>query len=384
MNSHVRSFSTNCLTNYRLLLPIAMLLITVGCGGGAGSSPSNSNSQNASQQIPAPTNPTPTPATTLKAAGQPHGITLGAAARYEDLGESAYATTLSTQYGELEAENAMMMRYLLPQTGSYDFTNADLLVSFAKQNSMLVRGNHLVWYAYLPTWLTSGNYTPAQLSVILQNYISTVAGHYAGEVYAWNVVNEPFNDDGSMRPSLWYDSPGIGFAGQGTAYIEQALKWAHTADPTAKLFVNENHAEALNAKSDALYAMAHDFLERGVPLDGIGFQFHLQLSDDLSQVAANFARFSDLGLEIHITELDIALDDDSSASLDAQASMYAQVVNLCMTNPHCKLIQTWGFTDKYSWIPNYTSNKQGWALPFDANYNEKPAWTSMMQVLNGQ
>jgi endo-1,4-beta-xylanase len=82
------------------------------------------------------------------------------------------------------------------------------------------------------------------------------------------VVNEAFNDDGSMRDTIWYDQPGIGFAGTGTKYIEQVLNWAHAADPSAKLFYNDYNAEPVDAKSDAIYAMAQDFRTLGVPLDG--------------------------------------------------------------------------------------------------------------------
>ena len=97
----------------------------------------------------------------------------------------------------------------------------------------------------------------------------------------------------------------------GTKTIEQALNWAHTADPNAKLYYNDYNDETMNSKSDAIYAMAQDFKTRGVPLDGIGFQFHVDLTFDnpgiLASVTSNFQRFAALGLEIHITELDIRL-----------------------------------------------------------------------------
>ncbi len=134
--------------------------------------------------------------------------------------------------------------------------------------------------------------------------------HYASKVYAWDVVNEAFNDDGTMRHTIWYDQPGIG-AGAGTKYIEQALRWAREADPSAKLFYNDYDAEEINKKSDAIYAMAKDFKKRGVPLDGIGFQTHVSLKFDdpakLASFAKNLERFAKLGLELHITELDVRL-----------------------------------------------------------------------------
>jgi GH35 family endo-1,4-beta-xylanase len=209
-------------------------------------------------------------------------------------------------------------------------------------------------------------------------------GHYAGKVYAWDVVNEAFNDDGTMRSTLWYDQPGIGFAGLGTKYIEQALNWARAADPNAKLFYNDYNSEPMDAKSDAIYAMAQDFKNRGVPLDGVGFQFHVDLTFDnpttLASVASNFQRFAALGLDAHITELDIRLSDSSAVSLNAQAKLYGEIAAICVQQPSCKLFQTWGFTDKHSWIPSFYPG-MGWALLWDANYQKKPAYTSVLNSL---
>ena len=134
-----------------------------------------------------------------------------------------------------------------------------------------------------------------------------------------------------------------------------------------------------------MYAMAKDFGARGVPLDGIGFQGHINLKFDdpntLTSFVANLKRFSDLGLEIHITELDVALDDKSPASLHAQGELYFKVAGICLHNPSCRVLQTWGFTDKYSWIPSHSKGRQGWALPFDAVYQKKPAYDSMLRAL---
>jgi endo-1,4-beta-xylanase len=191
-----------------------------------------------------------------------------------------------------------------------------------------------------------------------------------------------------MRSTIWYDSPGIGFAGHGTRYVEEALRWAHSADPAAKLFYNDYDAETINTKSDAIYAMAKDFRSRGVPLDGIGFQAHINLTFDdpkiLGSFATNLKRFSNLGLEIHITELDVALDSNDAKSLQTQAAVYRKVAETCLRNPSCRVLQTWGFTDKYSWIPKYSKGRQGWALPYDATYQKKPAYDSMLRALQSK
>jgi endo-1,4-beta-xylanase len=187
-----------------------------------------------------------------------------------------------------------------------------------------------------------------------------------------------------MYRDIWYDSPGIGFAGKGTKYIEQSLNWAHAADPNAKLFVNDYSVETINAKSTAMYSMAQDFVSRKVPLSGVGLEFHIDNTFDttanLNSLGQNIQRFGALGLEVHITELDVRLPDNGAASLAPQAQTYQDVLSVCLAQPACTSFQTWGFTDKYSWIPSFFSG-YGWALPFDLNYAKKAAYTSMLQKL---
>ncbi len=339
---------------------------------------------------------TPRTPVSLRTAGFDRNLILGAAADPSHLGEPQYADTLASQFRQLEPENQMKFEVIHPRAGSdasaYNFAPADKLVVFAESHDMLVRGHCFVWHQQVPSWITSGiasnQYNPATLRQILQNHISTVAGHYAGKVWAWDVVNEAFLDDGSLRSTVWYNSPGIGLSGKGTAYIEQAFRWAHAADPKARLFYNDYDAEAINPKSDAIYAMAKDFRARGVPLDGIGFQAHLNLKFNdpkkLESFASNLKRFSDLGLEIHITELDVALDSADPSNLAAQGELYRKVTEICLRNPNCRVLQAWGFTDKYSWIPGYSKGKQGWALPYDATYQKKPAYDGMLKALQSK
>lgn len=324
---------------------------------------------------------------TLRQAAASHRITVGTAAASQYLSEQSYSTILGSEFSQLEAENEMKFELIHPRPDtdpqSYDFKGGDALVAFAESHNMKVRGHTLVWHNQVPKWVKEGKFSSSQLAAILQKHIITVMKHYAGKVYAWDVVNEAFNDDGTMRRTIWYDQPGIG-AGEGTKYTEQTLRWAHAADPSAKLFYNDYNGEEVNKKSDAIYAMAEDFKNRGVPLDGIGFQTHVTLELDdpakLKSLADNMERFAKLGLALHITELDIRLKDDSSPSLAAQAKLYGEIATLCVQQPACKVLQTWGFTDKHSWIPQVFKG-QGWALPWDADYRKKPAYDGMRDAL---
>lgn len=326
-------------------------------------------------------------ASTLRQAGDARHIYIGAAVASAFLAEADYSAILGSEFSQLQAENEMKFALVHPRPDTdpnpYNFKGGDALVAFAQSHNMVVRGHTLVWHNQVPQWVTKGNYSSAQLADILQRHIKTVMAHYSVKVYAWDVVNEAFNDDGTMRHTIWYDQPGIG-AGSGTKYIEQALRWAHEADPNAKLFYNDYDAEEVNKKSDAIYAMAEDCKKRGVPLDGIGFQAHVTLKFDdpakLVSFARNMERFAKLGLELHITELDIRLTDSSTSSLAAQARLYGEVTALCVQQPQCKVLQTWGFTDKHSWIPGFFKG-YGWALPWDDRYQKKPAYAAVDDAL---
>lgn len=317
-------------------------------------------------------------AQSLRELAAKRGIHIGAAANPALLREAPYAETLAREFDQIEPENAMKFGPIQPGAESYNFGPSDALVAFAQAHKMVVRGHTLVWHNQNPRWLTEGKFTPEQLSTILHDHIKNVVGHFAGQVYAWDVVNEAFKDDGTIRGTIWSDSPGIGLAG--TAYIEQAIRWAHEADPKALLFYNDYDAEGMNRKSDAIFKMAQDFKARGVPLSGIGLQMHFTSNPPpLESIESNMKRITGLGLQVQITELDVRLPLNNPP-LDKQAQIYHGITALCVKFPLCTAIQTWGFTDKYSWIPRQNPG-MGAALIFDADYQPKPAYQAIASAL---
>lgn len=319
----------------------------------------------------------------LREAAKPYAFDFGTAIEAPFLANAKFAEVLSSQFSVLEAENSMKFERIHPSKDVYDFEDADALVAFAKQHNMRFRGHTLVWHSQIAKWVLEGGYNAVQMRQILDEHIRKVAGRYAADIYAWDVVNEAFEEDGSLRHTPWFDQPGIGFS-QGTGYIKQAFRWANAAAPNAKLFYNDYNNETLCPKSDAMYAMARDLLENGVPIDGVGLQMHLLPDADapetLKSIYDNIVRFARLGLDIEITELDIRMPDGSPESLDRQAKLYAELVRMAKDLPALKLIQFWGFTDAHSWIPGFFKGT-GWALPFDENYLPKPAVEAMLAVL---
>lgn len=318
---------------------------------------------------------------------------IGTAVRPNLLSETAYAATLTREYNMVEPEDAMKWWIVRPAADVFDFRQGDAVVRFARTHGMKVRGHCLVWDHNNPDWLVQGHYTSAGMSSLLQKHISTVMRHYAGQVFAWDVVNEALDENGEVKDSPWYNRPGIGLADKGSAYIEQTFRWAHEADPQALLFYNEAEGEGLNRKADAVYAMVKDFKRRGVPIDGVGLQMHISRLDlDTSAIGANIARLSALGLQVHITELDVSLPLDVRAEtsefarpteqdLFRQADIYRRIVHACLQSRGCTAIQTWGFTDKYSWIGSHSHGMRGAALLFDRTYQPKPAYDAVLGAL---
>ena len=317
------------------------------------------------------------------------GVLVGAAAEPRFLSEPEYAATLAREFNMLTAENAMKWGAIRPDRVTFNFGPGDRLVAFAQQHRMKVRGHTLLWGEYNPAWLAKGQFTPEQMAMLLREHITQVMRHYKGKVFAWDVVNEVFLADGQVEPSIWYDQPGIGLKGQGTAYVEQAFRWARAADPDALLFYNDYGTEGINPKSDAVYAMVKDFKSRGVPIDGVGLQMHVSdlEAKSLATLEANIARLVALGVEVHITEMDVGLPVDAggrlanAGDLVRQAEIYRQVATVCLRQPRCTAFQTWGFTDKYTWIPNFTKGAKGMPLPFDRQYGRKPAYDALLDAL---
>jgi endo-1,4-beta-xylanase len=242
---------------------------------------------------------------------------------------------------------------------------------------MKIRGHTLVWHNQLPGWLTGGNFTRDEVTQILRDHILTLAGRYRGRVWAWDVVNEAISDSmGSLRTgSFWYQAIG-------PDYIKLAFQFAREADPAAKLYYNDYSIEGLNAKSDAVYALVQDLKNQGVPIDGVGWQMH-QVGGFRIQPAhqTNATRLADLGLEISLTEMDVRINlPVTSEKLAQQADGYRDSITFCLAQSNCKALVTWGFTDKYSWVPGTFA---GWgdALIYDATYQPKPAYFALQSVL---
>jgi endo-1,4-beta-xylanase len=306
------------------------------------------------------------------------GIWLGPAVAYPPLiNEPVYADTLQREFNFLTPENAMKWAATEPRQGQYTFGQADTILNFALDSGMGVHGHNLVWQSANPGWLTSGAFSRDDMINIMADHIYTVAGRYSGSIAAWDVVNEALDGNGHLASGVWRDR-------LGTDYLDWAFQFARDADPYALLLYNDWGAEIVNTKSTAIYNMILDMQNRGIPIDGVGFQMHVDTRGlNYASFAQNLQRFADLGLALFITEMDVRIQlPVTKAKLAAQADVYRNVLAICLNQPACYGFQMWGFTDLHSWIPGSYPG-YGAALIFDEDYNPKPAYYALQSILVG-
>lgn len=297
------------------------------------------------------------------------GSAINAAALQSD---SAYAAA-ATRFGSWTAENEMKMESLVPKATlgmpTYDFRTADLLVDRARAQGSDVYGHALVFKKQIPNWVRNWRWTRDSLRAFLRDYIQTVMGRYRGRVGSWDVVNEPLNADGAMnKSSFWYEH-------LGPSYIADAFHWAKAADPDAVLYLNEV-LDVSNPIADGTYELVRELRAQGVPIEGVGFQTHVQADQTIlteQNFYENYKRFADLGVKVSVTEMDVETTGPGQEAL--QATVFGNAARACARVPACERFAVWGVTDRYGWLGDKA------ALPIDANYGLKPAWTAIADAL---
>lgn len=322
----------------------------------------------------------------LKDLAANHQVQLGNYASLKRLSDKPYADILTSQYEFLTIDGEPNWMFndgtLRPSPTKYDYTNIDQVFNFARAHNMPVQIHHLVWGEdkWLPNWLKEGNYNKEQLLNILHDHISNVAGHYSGQVREWTVVNEAFTRGAQVNGlhDWWLDHTGD------RSYIDNSFIWAHQADPNAKLILNDFSNEGINNISNDMYNYVKDAKSRGVPIDGIGMQMHIDAghSPNKDDVIKNMQRFDAIGVKTYITEFDVNLNqvkDDAKYRNDLQSSIYYQMARACIESKSCPSFAELGITDKETWY-----NELGWTksqpLLFDDKYHVKPAFYAFRQA----
>jgi GH35 family endo-1,4-beta-xylanase len=242
-------------------------------------------------------------AVSLRDLASARNLRIGTAIQARRLTETDYTDNAAREFNIVTPENEMKFGPIHSGHEMYNFANADAVVDFATSHGMAVKGHTLVWHSQLPGWVTGGAWTRESLMAVLHDHIMKVVGRYKGRVVWWDVVNEAMNDQGSgLRDTIWLRVIG-------PDYIEMAFRWAHEADPAAKLLYNDYSTEGLSAKSNAVYTMVQDLQNKSVPIDGVGLQSHLSLANPPREedIASNVARLGALRFSVHFSELDVRI-----------------------------------------------------------------------------
>ena len=294
----------------------------------------------------------------------------------------------ASEFTSATAENSMKWTSLSPSSGVYDFSDADAFVSWATTQSHRIRGHTLFWSRGngLPSWLapevTGAPDPQAALTQLMQTHAATVVGRYAGQIAQWDVVNEPL---GELSTS--HDPASFFYQTLGESYLDIAFNAAHTADPSALLFLNETAIANFPAKLPGLIAVVEGMLSRGVPIHGVGLQGHfIFFPPDVTQLRSALEALAALGVVVEFTEVDIRLPLFAAAPdpLAAQADAYEALTALCLDIAACTGITVWGIHDGDTWLDSF-SLTAGAApnrpLLFDAAYAQKPAYDGVVAGL---
>lgn len=303
------------------------------------------------------------------------GVAIDAAPLRED---TRYRDLAKLEFFMLTPADAMKMGPLRPGHDRFLWSDSDELVQFAESNAQRVHGHTLVWHGQLPAWVESQSWTREELLSVLREHVSAVVTRYKGRVQVWDVVNEAFEDDATRRQSVWQRIIG-------PEYIEYAFRWAHEIDPEAVLLYNDYNGEGLGKKSDAIYELLRDLKSREVPVHGVGLQMHITVGKlpSSKELRANLRRLADLGLELHVTEADVRIPMPATAeALAEQVKNYHQLLRIALEFPQLRSWTIWGFSDRHSWEPR-TFKGYGAALPWDENYEAKPARNALRNALHG-
>lgn len=310
---------------------------------------------------------------------------------------------VSRHFNTIVAENCMKSEKINPAEGVYFWDDADRFVKYGEERGMFIVGHTLIWHSQLAPWFTldsAGNQvTPEVLKERMRTHITTMMSRYKGRIQGWDVVNEAILDDGSYRPSPFYEI-------LGEEYIPLAFQYAMEADPDAELYIND-YSMASPGKRDRYVQLVNDLRSRGLRVDAIGMQGHMGMDyPDFTEFERSVIAFGTTGAKVMITEWDMsALPTVNTGANVADTAAYQAALNpypdglpedvsaqwndrmrqmMDMFVTHSDIItrvNAWGTDDSSSWKNNWpVAGRTEYPLLFDRNYNLKPFLTQYIQT----
>lgn len=320
------------------------------------------------------------------------------------------AELINSHFSTITPENEMKWGSLHPTLDKYRFERADKIAEFAHANNIKLIGHTLVWHSQLGqgVFTKEGSNDQVDKDTLykrMKDHIFTVAGRYKGKVHGWDVVNEALNEGGSMRESGFYKIAGDEF-------IEKAFEYAHMADPDAELYYNDYNL-VIPEKREGAVRIIKKLKEKGLRIDAVGIQGHWDLKfPELIEIENTIRQFSDLGVKVMFTELDISVlpspwntpsadigirhekNDEMNPYKDGLPDAVSdELAKRCrdifiVFNKHRDKISRvtfWGLHDGISWKNNFPiPGRADYPLLFDRDMKPKKAYFSVVDLMSGE
>jgi len=302
------------------------------------------------------------------------GFRIGAATNTIHYNNANYVNAMKA-FNYRVAENACKFVSIQGTKGRFNFNDCDAHYNKAKELGMDFRGHALIWHSMAPKWLEYEDSNTMRNSIV--NHITTVLKHYEGKIDTWDVVNEAIDDDSNgngwkYRNSFLYQ--------KNRDFIDLAFKTARQVAPKVKLFYNDYNTEGIWGKSESVYQFVADLKKRNIPIDGVGLQYHVSVQNQpqFNKINDLIGRYCKLGLEVHITELDVSCVNSCNAGdvESRQSQVFTNALKACLNNSCCTAFLVWGIGDPDSWLGN---DKKG--LLFNGNYQPKSQYNALLNVL---
>jgi len=327
-------------------------------------------------------------------------FTIGVALNQRNVSDDAQKALVIKDFNSVTAENDWKPGEIHPKEGVWNFERADKIADFCRQNGIKMRGHCLCWHSQFADWMFTDSkgkeVTKEVFYERLRDHIQTIMKRYKDVVYAWDVVNEAMADDGGgprwgfgrggQEPSPYRQSRHFKLCGD--EFIAKAFQFAREADPDVLLFYND-YSCVDEGKRERIYNMVKKMKDAGVPIDGIGMQGHYNIYfPSEEQLEKAIVRFKELVKHIHITELDLRMNNESGGQLmfsrgeakpqpaymaTLQTDQYARLFKVF--RKHADVIDNvtfWNLGDRDSWL-----GVNNHPLPFDENYRPKACYRAI-------
>lgn len=286
----------------------------------------------------------------------------------------------SGEFGQTTPTNGQKWLFTEPQQGVFNFTEGNIVTSLARKHGKYLRCHALVWHSQLAPWVEAKqDWTKQEVRDIIVSHVTRVARAWKGQCYAWDVVNEALNEDGTYRESIFYKV-------LGEEYLTLSFKTAAKVDPAAKLYYNDYNLEWPSAKTAGAQRIVRLLQKNKIKIDGVGLQAHLIAEDHptIDQHIDAIQGFAKLGVEVALTELDIRLHTPANATnLEQQKVAYRNVVGACVQVKGCVGVTLWDFYDPFSWVPHVFAG-EGAALLWFEDFTKHPAYDGVVEALTNK